>query len=1253
MIEKIIDRVKCGKYNFKNEEEKLLVLDNAFDAGISIEEQIKIIKSLSKKRKEEVLSRIFNYSTIHDIEDKDLDILFSSLIASDKMKAITLTNSTYNRRVLIRKLSQIDYINILINKELTDKDRSYIITLLDKNSISVLSHLLGALYYSEEAKMYMHLSDFKIRKRLKTVNSLRTYHKNELISYLSSDEEKLELFKVPNKFKLELSKRDKLEIIPSFTDENKFKILNNELDLGFSLDKYERRSLVLSLSDEGKIKYLEAISEYDDFDKYDYSKIFSCFSSDTSKYILENLDKHTFDINSDGLIELIKRLDIEDRIMFLYPTNPYNIDLSNERKIVIINSLPIQYRKRILYSLDKYELDLDEEEKGNIIKKMDTLNIINILVFDNENKYNFSKENIWKIIESLNEEDAVSLLSTTNKEVREFIETYKVSFVKCLSNKDKIDVLLNRSKYGIWLEDNRKIKILRTISQYSTIEMEENVFKYFEDVEKALLFYIKDKKEFFKLNEVFQKQVVSYYMNKNINDEEIELGLSILKFTDNPEEILTRYDLFKNFLHTMDIDLYDFLQFGINSSTYNWCENILNIINTGTVNEFYKVKNYFFEYYYDNKSNKKNSIQNFLEILDSYSLYREFCVNLTNEKISLTKKDKDNIRFLFNNKSSKEVLTLEDVDNIRKDIITSYNDIASNSHNIYRIKDSIFEILFGKDTYKIEHILNYTGRTEDLKILEFNNRDKTYLKNMFECVILITSFIEEIIYSDDIDGLRILLLDLTDVNNVEHTNKLNSFFSKYEEYVRVLFELDLKSSLTKVSTLDKSYSKTSKAREMALKYGGKVIDLSESKYVLSAHVMSRRETIDEIINGECDGKSNYICMSPVSHRGQHYYYGSINNKVVFAYDTILEDSFICSSTSNMGSNMSLKYNSVEVPEISRNQRGVLETSEAYTGNNAEILLYRGGLKPCGIIVPSGTKPSEDAIKYHKEYNLPFIITQKLDSRIDNPKEISSLIEGEVISKKEHVDELKVLLEQLKSARVMNKRRIAVITDIHSLYEPTLACLTDISKRGITEIYSLGDNIGHGPSPKEVLEILDEYNVKSVYGNHELYLIEEDGIKEFLEHFPSKESIHRTEHMNEWMKSILSKEQIEKIKSYPERYEIELSNGKKITLIHTDDKYNVVGKYSYIPEFTDTELILKGHAHFKSSMEGDNITLRAVGIGSTQDDDGLATYYIIDIEDDKYEVTPVNIKYDRTNLQHTINESDMPTLAKSLISNWVG
>ena len=39
------------------------------------------------------------------------------------------------------------------------------------------------------------------------------------------------------------------------------------------------------------------------------------------------------------------------------------------------------------------------------------------------------------------------------------------------------------------------------------------------------------------------------------------------------------------------------------------------------------------------------------------------------------------------------------------------------------------------------------------------------------------------------------------------------------------------------------------------------------------------------------------------------------------------------------------------------------------------------------------------------------------------------------------------------------RKIAIFTDAHGLYEPTLAALQDMKARGITEIYSLGDNIG--------------------------------------------------------------------------------------------------------------------------------------------------------------------------------------------------
>lgn len=66
------------------------------------------------------------------------------------------------------------------------------------------------------------------------------------------------------------------------------------------------------------------------------------------------------------------------------------------------------------------------------------------------------------------------------------------------------------------------------------------------------------------------------------------------------------------------------------------------------------------------------------------------------------------------------------------------------------------------------------------------------------------------------------------------------------------------------------------------------------------------------------------------------------------------------------------------------------------------------------------------------------------------------------------------------------REIAIFSDIHGLLEPTIAILNDIKKRGINEIYSLGDDIGVGHNPSEVLDLLGEFGVKSINGNSEDY-----------------------------------------------------------------------------------------------------------------------------------------------------------------------
>jgi predicted phosphodiesterase len=63
-------------------------------------------------------------------------------------------------------------------------------------------------------------------------------------------------------------------------------------------------------------------------------------------------------------------------------------------------------------------------------------------------------------------------------------------------------------------------------------------------------------------------------------------------------------------------------------------------------------------------------------------------------------------------------------------------------------------------------------------------------------------------------------------------------------------------------------------------------------------------------------------------------------------------------------------------------------------------------------------------------------------------------------------------------------RIAIISDIHSNYQALEAVLEDIETMNIDQIVSLGDNIGYGPQPEEVINTLRARKIPSVLGNHE-------------------------------------------------------------------------------------------------------------------------------------------------------------------------
>ena len=67
-------------------------------------------------------------------------------------------------------------------------------------------------------------------------------------------------------------------------------------------------------------------------------------------------------------------------------------------------------------------------------------------------------------------------------------------------------------------------------------------------------------------------------------------------------------------------------------------------------------------------------------------------------------------------------------------------------------------------------------------------------------------------------------------------------------------------------------------------------------------------------------------------------------------------------------------------------------------------------------------------------------------------------------------------------------RVAVLSDIHGNWRALEAVLDDLDRQGVDEILSLGDTIGYGPEPAEVVRALRARGVISVMGNHELALV---------------------------------------------------------------------------------------------------------------------------------------------------------------------
>ncbi len=1275
------------------------ILQYLCNEDIPKEKRIKVIKNnknkialeLFKLKSEEIVKLLFNSKVL-----RELKLVICEEI--DKLAERSDGNSKFITKTLIDEFKKLNFC----------KDKY----LLSDTCPNVFKEkIISELY----PKPYKAVKDVKLSKKVKKVImklSISTYDFERLLkSGLTQDMKEYIIDEC-----LDSSYGIRMVLDNSgISNELKDRLIDRKInkDNLFSVLEYAEPSTIEYVLEKKSKEFEEFLNKLTPV-----NVLTTINSTSTPKKVIVYIFKNRKDI-IEKAVDRAGRNVLEDTIR--YEKNPDVLNLIYEKRpkavYRVINMLfdfQLMSFLNLEYLPKEYKDYIINRKKGKLngyINRMSTWDCINYTKNDSfvpdeikERIINLRKKDILKHYANDKDDDILSAirLNNLNLTIRKLLITERVNINNIFNllsyyfiDKGTIDLVV----------ELKKDVLIQIFSSYDNKKLFRGKFEVLKDdvVEEIL----NGSQDFLRerLNKLEVDELYSYASNDKvlsvvkklilerlgIEKDNINNVLILISMYD-AKLVLENYQNIMDFICGMGIDFNSFLQYGSGSKKYSkWLENILEIICNDDIGDFACCKDYLFNNYY--KNNSKNSvymISSFLEYLDNYGKYKELFMNLVNNKVELTKEDKDSLKFLFNISGVSKEDSPKSIYDLKKFKLKLYRNYIIYLDNpmidLDRLKGMFNNILF----CDAKSILANIGGTGALRTLKKDNINSPVVVSLVDELMLCSSIIEMVNYTNNEEGLKNVLTYI--FSDMEVLTKIQNIFANFEDKVRRLYELD---SMNNLSTLSDARRLGMLDVELSKKYGGEVFDFSDKNYCLYGHVLSYRENIADMVEGISTGSSNFISVSPVSYRGQKYYYD--RNDVILAYDVLPFGSFICSSISNMGSNYSVSANSSEVGNIKRVQRGILETS-AVVENNAEALLYREGLKACGLILPGGRSPSKKEMEIHERFGLPFIVTQELHKSIDNPKYLfvndleMNLVSSDLKELENIVDMLKPNVTHVKEDDCYTGKEVGVFADCHSMYEPTLAILEDMRRRGITEIYSLGDNVGLGPNPVEVFDLLDEFNVQSVAGNAEYYnTIGVDAFPYLVDERLDSQV---------WTERKLGPERIKELKMYPASRDIMLGN-RKIALCHfandvrwdfrdrsvhtyatsvggnteqlrytnseaalrkiTNCIVSNRGNESLVKGYmaareepifgsklvTDYDCILQGHYHFELNDLLDDTevyTLRAVGMGyEGAEKDNEACYYILkERKDGDIEIEKIYVPFNRNALLSSIHTCDLPS-----------
>lgn len=224
-------------------------------------------------------------------------------------------------------------------------------------------------------------------------------------------------------------------------------------------------------------------------------------------------------------------------------------------------------------------------------------------------------------------------------------------------------------------------------------------------------------------------------------------------------------------------------------------------------------------------------------------------------------------------------------------------------------------------------------------------------------------------------------------------------------------------------------------------------------------------------------------------------------------------------------------------------------------------------------------------------------------------------------------------------------KVALLGDIHANLPALDTVLEHARQHGVVTVWNVGDFVGYGAFPDEVVQRIRVENIVSIAGNYDLKVLR----------FPKKKERWRKRKRPEkfqafkWAYENLSKNSRQYLRSLPKEVTLEAA-GKRITLTHGSPASNEETLYPDTPQerlqelarMAGVDIVICGHSHQPFARQVGGVWFINTGtVGRPDDGDPRACYAILHLEAGLVDVQHFRLEYDLSRTVAAIREHDLP------------